>query len=63
MKLIQRFPTEAVGSRVLALAEEEGILAHQEGNCIHFATPKTMSDLSRVVSFLNRAHTKQLLMD
>jgi hypothetical protein len=55
MLLTQCLPSSEARSKVLALAAEEGVPAHELGSCVIFAQPKNWVDLTRVMRVLNNA--------
>jgi hypothetical protein len=51
--LVHCFPDASVRSKVMALAEEEGVQAFDNGCCIRFNGPKDAAGLSKLLKVIN----------
>lgn len=56
--LVQCIPDTVIRTKVMALAEREGIPAMDSGCCIRYATPENASELSRVLDVIH--HGKRM---
>jgi hypothetical protein len=54
MRIIQCFPNAVIRSKVMTAVEAMGIAAEEEGLCIHFAPPKDMTELNKILNALQK---------